>query len=281
MKLNRGLGWRPDLPDFRDFTPKDEAVKQLLDQSKPLQMAAKKEPSKIDLSAHCSPIENQAELGSCTAHAGMGLIEYFQRRAFGKHLDGSRLFLYKVTRTLMGETGDSGAYLRDTMKAMVLFGTPPEKYYPYATERFDDDPPTFCYAFAQNYRALKYYRLDPAGTPPARVLGNVKTHLAAGLPSMFGFAVYSSINAADENGEILFPGDTDTQVGGHAVVAIGYDDKKKIGTYTGAFKIRNSWGTSWGEKGYGWMPYEYILRGLAEDFWSLVDAGFVDTDLFK
>ncbi len=280
MSFNKGLGWRPDLPDFRDYTPKDEAVKEVLDKSQPLKAAAKKEPAAIDLSQWCSPIEDQGSLGSCTAHAGMGLIEYFQRRAFGKHLDGSRLFLYKVTRTLMGEVGDGGAYLRETMKAMVLFGTPPEKYYPYILARYDDDPPTFCYAFAQNYRALKYYRLDPAGVSPTQTLAKVKKHLVAGLPSMFGFAVYTSIEDSD-SGAISFPEPNESQTGGHAVIAIGYNDAKKIGKYKGALKIRNSWGMDWGEKGYGWIPYHYIESGLAEDFWSLVDAGFVDTDLFK
>ena len=120
-------------------------------------------------------------------------MEYFQRRAFGKYLDGSRLFLYKVTRKLLGWTGDQGAYLRDTMKAMVLFGVPPEQYWPYKVAKFDEEPAAFCYAFGQSYNAVKYYRLDPAGTSPSQALGRIKHYLAAGLPSMFGFSVYSSI----------------------------------------------------------------------------------------
>ena len=93
----------------------------------------------------------------------MGLLEYYQRRALGKHLDASRLFLYKVSRNLLGWTGDQGAYLRTTMKAMVLFGVPPEAYWPYNVDDFELEPPAFCYAFAQSYQTTKYYRLDPAG----------------------------------------------------------------------------------------------------------------------
>ncbi|MBM3133039.1 MAG: cysteine protease [Chloroflexi bacterium] len=276
------LGWKRDLPDFRDYTPQADEIKQVLTASRPLKDAVKAAPAAVDLREWCSPIEDQGELGSCTANAGLGLLEYYERRAFGKHLDGSRLFLYKVTRNLLGWMGDQGAYLRDTMKAMVLFGVPPEQYWKYDTGKFDDEPPAFCYAFAQNYKTIRYYRLDPPGTSPAQTLKNIKEHLAGGLPSMFGFSVYSSIPPiGDGKGEIPFPKKGDRLEGGHAVVAVGYDNAKKIGKNKGALLIRNSWGTEWGQKGYGWLPYAYVEQGLAADFWSLVQADFVDTDLFK
>ena len=87
--------------------------------------------------------------------------------------------------------------------------------------------------------------------------------------------------AGEGTGEIPFPTAGDTVQGGHAVLAVGYDDAKKIGSAKGALLIRNSWGTGWGAEGYGWLPYDYVLKGLANDFWSLVQADFVDTDLFK
>jgi C1A family cysteine protease len=277
-----GMGWQRDLPDFRDHTAQADEVAQILAKSKPLRAAVKKAPASVDLRQWCSPIENQGSLGSCTANAGVGLLEYFERRAFGKHLDGSRLFLYKATRNLLGWTGDQGAYLRSTMKAMVLFGVPPEAYWAYKVTKFDDEPPAYCYAFAQNYKALKYYRLDPPATPTSQLLAAIKTNLAAGLPSMFGFTVYSSIPpVGDGKGEIPFPKKGDTVEGGHAIVAVGYDDAKAIGKTKGALLIRNSWGTNWGVQGYGWLPYAYVESGLAVDFWSLVQADFVDTDLFK
>ena len=69
-----------------------------------------------------------AVLAAGNAHiAGVGMLEYYERRTTGKHLDASRLFLYKVTRELQGTKGDDGAQLRDVMKAMVLFGVPDSK----------------------------------------------------------------------------------------------------------------------------------------------------------
>jgi C1A family cysteine protease len=277
-----GLGWTRDLPDFRDYTPSSEEIKEVLQKSKPLKKAKQTLPASIDLRKWCSPIEDQGTLGSCTANAGAGLIEYYQRRAHGKHLDASRLFLYKATRNLLGWTGDQGAYLRTTMKAMVLFGVPPEKTFPYKIADFDAEPPAFGYAFAQNYKTIRYYRLDPPGSNPAKVLELLKENLAAELPMMFGFSVYSSIpGIGASSGDIPFPQPGDRHEGGHAVVAVGYNNNKKIGGDKGALLIRNSWGVNWGEKGYGWIPYRYVLEGLAVDFWSLVEASFVDTDLFK
>jgi len=281
LDQNYGMGWQRDLPDIRDYTAKTTTINSVLSRSSAYQTNAKSLPAKVDLSQWCSPIENQYSIGSCTANAAVGLIEYFEQRAFGKHLDASRLFLYKVTRNLLGWTGDTGAYMRTVMKAMVLFGVPPTKYYPYEIAVFDEEPPAFCYAFAQNYKAIQYYRIDPPGTPPSTILETVKVLLAGGLPSMFGFTVYSSISSAGGTGEIPFPGPGESVEGGHAVVAIGYDDEKKIGNETGAFKIRNSWGTGWGDNGYGWLPYEYVLHGLAVDWWSLIKSDYVDTDLFK
>lgn len=277
-----GLGWLRDLPDFRDYTPQSAEIEAIRSQSRPLKRVKKAMPKKVDLRAWCPPIEDQGNLGSCTAQAGVALLEYFERRAYAKHLDASRLFLYKATRNLLRWTGDTGAFLRTTMKAMVLFGVPPEEYWPYRIVDFDREPSSFCYAFAASYRALRYYRLDPPGQPLAVNLQAVRTSVAAGLPTMFGFTVYNSIPPlGDGKGEIPFPGPGDRVEGGHAVVAVGFDDEKKIGGDTGALLIRNSWGVGWGASGYGWLPYRYVTEGLADDFWSVVDASFVDSDLFR
>jgi C1A family cysteine protease len=169
---------------------------------------------------------------------------------------------------------------------------PPEKYWPYTDkpgaepDGFDREPPAFCYAFGQSFKPLKYYKLDPPGSTPAQVLDNVRTHLAGGLPAMFGFTVYRCITQSRTTGMIPFPCPKDIVEGGHAVVAVGYDDKLKIKNTecgevtTGALLIRNSWGTSWGDKGYGWLPYDYVTKGLAVDWWTLIKNDYVKTDIF-
>ncbi len=275
------FGWQRDLPDIRDLHESHEEISPIISKSAKLKAAKKALPASVDLRSKCSPIKNQGELGSCTAHAGVGLMEYYQRNAFRKHIDGSRRFLYKATRNLLGWTGDDGAYLRTTMKAMVLFGICPEQYWVYDIEKFNEEPSAFCYAFAQNYQAMKYYRLDPSGITTGKLLQSVKEKIAAQLPSMFGFSVYNSISFDPGFPDIPFPEGGDQLIGGHAVVAVGYDDKRKIGKETGALLIRNSWGKEWGDKGYGWLPYEYVRSGLAVDFWSLIEAEFVASALFE
>src|SRR4030042_1182930 len=173
------MGWLRDYPDLRDYTIEyDEVPKKLkvLGQEDSIKSMLKKVGvvgrkraptllASVDLRAFCSPIEDQDGIGSCTANAGVGLVEYFEKRAMGTYMDASRLFLYKVTRNLLGWTGDTGAYLRSTMGALVLFGVPPERYWPYVVAKYDVEPSAFLYAFGQSYQAINYYRLDPPGTP--------------------------------------------------------------------------------------------------------------------
>ena len=281
------MGWIRDLPDIRDFTPESEKIVPLLRKAN-LSQPLKALPHSTDLRPWCSPVENQGQLGSCTAHAGVGVLEYFERRAFGRFIDASRLFLYKATRNLMHASGDSGAYLRTTMGALAVFGVPPEEYWPYDIAAFDREPGAFCYAFAQNYQAIQYMRLDPPGTSGAALLNSVKSHLAAGLPAMFGFTVYASINQAGPSGGIPFPCPGEKAVGGHAIVAVGYDDGIQIRnpnctapSTQGAILIRNSWGAGWGDHGYGWLPYDYVLKGLAVDWWVLLRNEWMDTGQFR
>lgn len=302
QKLEKpGMGWLPDYPDFRDYTAEQDKVSsshKLLGQKDSVKAMLAKTgvtkkgklslPATADLRPWCSSIEDQGSLGSCTAHAGVGIVEYFERRARGKHIDASRLFLYKTTRNMLHWTGDTGAFLRSTMGALALFGVPPEEYWQYVVADFDNEPPAFCYAFAQNYQAISYYRLDSPGITTDALLNQIKKNLAAGLPSMFGFTVYSSYTQAAKSGQIPYPTPGEKIVGGHAIVAVGYDDSMKIKNTNpeaietkGALLIRNSWGTGWGDSGYGWLPYDYVLQGLAVDWWSLLKNEWIDTGAFQ
>lgn len=282
-----GTGWLPPMPDLRDYTENNQQIEHI-NNKLGIDVGEPKDVTSVDLRKWCSPIENQLNLGSCTAHAGIGIVEYYERRAFNKHIEGSRLFLYKVTRNLMQQTGDTGGRLRDVMRALALCGVPAEKFWPYNVADFDKEPDAFIYSIANNYEALKYFCHDPLGSAisPSEVLDSVKKYLVAGIPSMFGFYGFPSFDSSDIKGGIPFPCQGESAEWGHAIVAVGYDDEKKIKNLkcdketTGALLIRNSWGTSWGDKGYGWLPYDYILNKLASDFWSLLGMEWIDSGQF-
>lgn len=297
-----GTGWLPPLPDLRDYTESDADIPEI---AKTLNISSTQEtalPAKVDLrpwfvNEPKIEVEDQRQLGSCTANAAVGIVEYFQKRAFGKHLDGSRLFIYKTTRNLLGWVGDTGAYLRTTMAALELFGVPPEKFWLYTDNQqptqsekrtFDEEPSAFIYELAEEFEALEYFCHDPLGknVPPDQVLASVKKWLAAGVPSMFGFYGFPSFSFSNIPGGIPYPCQNEQAEWGHAIVAIGYDDAMKIVNTkcnketTGALLIRNSWGKYWGDGGYGWLPYDYVLNRLASDFWSLLSMDWVETGQF-
>lgn len=290
-------GWLPPLPDMRDYSNDHPVISEL---SMKLGIDGSKKaiedtlPSHVDLREWCSPVEDQLSLGSCTANAVVGMVEYFQKRAYNTHIEGSRLFVYKITRKLMLSTGDSGAWLRSAMGALVLFGVPDEKYFPYTLDgenvnpNWDSEPDAFLYSLATHYSAINYFCHDPLGkkTSKKEVLRNVKTYLAAGVPSAFGFFGFPSFESSDTPGSIPYPCKNEQAEWGHAVMAVGYDDDKVIVNTKsnektkGALMIRNSWGQGWGQDGYGWIPYDYVLNGLAEDFWSILSMEWLDTEQF-
>lgn len=293
METERGLGWLPDVPKPNDYNPAHPEVAPLLSKTRVTSQgngrrtaAAPKDspvgalPSQVDLRSWFSPVEDQGALGSCTANAAVSLLEYFERRAHGHFIDASRLFLYKAERNLLGWVGDTGAYLRTAMEALLLFGAPPERYWPYNVAKYDVEPPAFCYGFGSNYKAIKYYRLDANGTTPTQALSNIKAFAAAGFPSMFGFPVYTEYDHPLPGGLIPFPSGSGYR-GGHANAVAGYDDNLAIGSDKGALLIRNSWGPTWGNAGYGWMSYRYVTEALATDWWTMISASWVDTGQFS
>jgi C1A family cysteine protease len=278
--VSRGMGWIPDVPSIHDYSMNHLNVAPLVAKTR---LAASQTPaplpSKIDLRPYFPAIADQQQLGACTAHAAAALVGYFERKALGRSIDVSRLFIYKATRDLTGSTGDSGAYLRTTMEALAVFGAPPESYWPYDgtaeadNTHFEAEPSAFCYAFARNFTALKYVRLDPVGATPEHAL-------ASGLPSMFGFPAYDEYMNAGVDGKVAYPAASSQLYGGHANAAVGYDDHLAIGPDTGALLVRNSWGTGWGMLGYGSLSYKYVTQGLAVDWWTVIRQSWVDTGQF-
>lgn len=259
-------GWLPDCPDWRDWDALSLIVKTAGDNKSKTAPKTTALPSKFDARKYCSPIENQSPLGSCTAQAVVGMAEYLERRLYGRHIDASRLFVYKMARQLDGFVGDTGSHIRTAMKALRLFGAPPERYWPYVASQFDVDPPAFVFGYGQNLQALNYYRIDTAGRNRGECLELIKRLVTVYFPSVLGFSVYSSGN---EHGEFPMPEPRQRRRGGHAVMVCGYDDERVITRTKGALMIRNSWGTGWGAQGYGWLPYEYVTKHLSSDFWVL------------
>lgn len=259
--IRYGTGWLRDLPDIRDWDAQT-VFARLADGP-----VSAREQEKFDARRYCSPIENQGRLGSCVAQAVVGLAEYLDRRMFNSHIDASRLFVYKMARQLDGLSGDTGAYIRTGMKAIRLFGAPPEKYWPYDVTRFDEDPTPFVFALGQSWQALSYFRLDIADRDREAVLDLMRRLIQVWYPVVFGFRVYSYGN---DEGEFPMPEPGQRARGGHAVAAVGFDDNRVIGKSKGALLIRNSWGTNWGNKGYGWLPYDYVRKHLSSDFWVLL-----------
>jgi C1A family cysteine protease len=241
------FGWLPDLPDHRDWT------------AKPLKLKLGALPTKADLRPGCSPIENQFSLGSCTANALAGAVEFLELKNGAKFEDASRLFIYYNERVIMGTVNeDSGAYLRDGIKSLVKQGVCDETLWPYKMDDFTKKPSEACYTQAKKHTIESYYRLA--------TLHDMKACLADGDPFVFGFTVYESFTSATvaKTGVLNLPKADESVVGGHAVLAVGYSDTDK------RFIVRNSWGKSWGQDGYYTMPYKYLEdRNLSDDFWTI------------
>jgi C1A family cysteine protease len=239
----RKYGWKPDLPDRRDKIYKAKLM--------PL-------PPKIDLRPYCSPVENQGDIGSCTANALAGALEFLELKDKAPYEDKSRLFIYYNERVIENSIlEDSGAMIRDGIKTLASKGVCSEKSWPYDPDQFATMPPKDCYDEAKNHVILAYERLSS--------LHDIKTCLATGFPVVFGFSVYESFDdpTVAQTGMMPVPETQETLDGGHAICCVGYDDSLD------RLIIRNSWGTDWGDSGYFYMPYSIVNDGMADDFWMI------------
>ncbi len=261
MRRNR-YNWWPDLPDWRDLSFSDFQARRVA------------LPRKINLQSKCSAVFNQGQIGSCTANALAGHLEFLELQELKDSIADngqpqifveenfspvSRLFIYYNERSLENRVDeDSGAALRDGIKSLVEWGACREDLWTYQSSQLFKKPTPAAYKEAKAHKISSYYRLTK--------IAEMQQCLTLGFPFVFGFAVYEYFETAEmaKTGILRLPELGERMLGGHAVLCVGYDDQKS------AFLIRNSWGAKWGLKGYFWMPYEYILDAkLAQDFWTI------------
>lgn len=242
-------GWIRDLPDKRDnpYTVPPQILLKL--------------PPSADLRPQCPDVFDQGQLGSCTANAIAAALEFDQiKEQQAKIFVPSRLFIYYNERDMEGTVNsDSGAQIRDGIKSVVQQGDCPEDLWPYDITKFAVKPPQQCYQQALKFTAVQYQRLS-------QISDHLKGCLASGYPFVFGFSVYESFESPQvaQTGHASIPPPTEASLGGHAVMAVGYDDSQSW------FIVRNSWGVGWGMKGYFTLPYAYVLdQNLASDFWTI------------
>src|SRR2546430_2925010 len=247
-KIKR-YGWIPDIPDQRDF----------LYAAPPAFLRAL--PPRVDLRKQCPPIYDQGLLGSCTSNAIGGAIEFDQlKERLPQIFIPSRLFIYYNERVIEGTVNsDSGAMLRDGIKTVAKQGACPEPMWPYLIAKFKTKPSAACYAEAAKHTAVSYQRLVPS-------LSQMQGCLASGYPFIFGFTVYESFetDTVARTGHAPMPASGEHVLGGHAVCAVGYNTTRRW------FICRNSWGTSWGIRGYFTIPFAYLTDSdLCADFWTI------------
>ena len=261
----RIYGWKKQKDDSRDYT---------IHHLRAVRPMATTLPPTVNLRRWCSEVADQGTLGSCTANAWAGMLQFDENeyRVAGRppYFNMSRLFIYYNERALNGEVGqDSGAELRDGAKVLNASGSCAEYDWPYDVNQFTVQPTAACYKVALPNAIHSYYSLD--GATPTETLTNLKTSLASGQPFVLGFQVYASFESQEvaDTGIMPMPAANEQLMGGHAVMAVGYNDSEE------RFLIRNSWGTSWGLKGtnagYFTMPYAFITDPTqASDFWTVV-----------
>lgn len=250
----RGLGWRPQKPDHRDSAFRYQV---------PLDLA-RTIPKHKDMRPQDVPIYDQGQLGSCTGNGVAGLLHFVRKKHHqSTPAPPSRLMLYYLAREREDAIPwDAGAEVRDALKAAVA-GACFEDLWPYDERKFAQRPPENCFTAAESDQAVVY-------RPVAQEAYALKGCLYHGYPITFGFTCYPALDSdkVAETGLLPMPEPNQRDIGGHCVNLIGYDDASRH------FIVRNSWGTEWGDKGYFYMPYEYILRtDLSSDFWMIEKVG--------
>lgn len=233
---------KPSQPDIRDYIYRSDSTKDL--------------KKSADLREWDTIVESQYSLGSCSSNAITNAYELLVKREYPEHFKHlSRLFIYYNTRSEYGDIQkDDGIYLRDGLKSLAKFGVCSEELWPYDIEKFDDRPTNECYEDAKKRKILTYQKLISIYYI-MQVLGNNN-------PVVFGMEIYDSFMDLNERiSTVNLPSRKEKSLGGHAMCMVGYDLEKRL------FLAKNSFGTSWGDRGYCWIPFDYI-RQEGYDIWT-------------
>jgi len=236
------FGWLPDLSDQRDKIYSAPRIDKL--------------PSSVSLLDFCAPVENQTTTSSCTAHGIVGNLEMLEKKNDTNFYDISRLFIYYNTRKIRGiEDTDGGAYIRDGIKSLVRYGYCSEKLWKYDEKKVNIKPDRKSYKEAKRHLIKEYSRIQS--------INDIITCIASGYPVIFGITLYESFqsNTVAKTGKVPIPKMSESVIGGHCMLIIGYDMETKI------FTVRNSWSTKWGDNGNCYIPFKYMEQ--ASDCWTI------------
>jgi C1A family cysteine protease len=248
--VTKGFGWKRGLPDIRDY--------KLNFRPAEIELAPE-----VDLrtTGLLPDIWDQGQLGSCTAHGVSAAYSYdLEKQYQGDNFLPSRLYVYYNTRLIEGTTNeDSGAYIKDAVKSLNLYGAPPETDWAYDIAQFAIKPAQKAYDDGALHEAIKYARVN-------QTVYDMKACLTEGTPFVIGFTVYDSFESDDvsRTGDVPMPGTTESVLGGHCVLIVGYTVRNDKNVWI----ARNSWGTGWGDQGYFYFPEEYLTNNLSDDFWD-------------
>jgi hypothetical protein len=246
-------GYRPEAQSSKD--PKYSAH----DRSDPC-------PSAIDLRPYMTPVENQGNSNSCTANAMAGAYEYLANRLNGQSEDVSRLFIYYNARQIDGTTDqDEGTYLKNCVQVLRKYGACSEKTWSFNIDQILEQPPKSAYREAAQFRVEAASRVDVD-------LHTMRSCLADGYPFAFGLQLFASFQKAGSNGLVPMPDpDREKHDGGHAMLCVGYSDPDQV------FIVRNSWGEGWGDRGYCYIPYDYMTKTQYNgDCWTIRQVSDLD-----
>lgn len=269
-----GFGWHRDLPDPRDVTPQHVAVGGILQELEP----PRDRPECIDWREFCPAIKDQESLSVSPASSCADLLAYFERRSNGRVFEPSRLFILQTALRLLGCQGQGAVSLRSALRAIARIGVPEEHLWPLEPERIGQAPDAFIYAAAHTFPGLCYVRLDSPGARGRDTLRIVKSFLTAGFACVFGFPVSTTVT---NESEIPYPTVFDAIRSGQAALAVGFDDNRRIRSDRGGLLIAPGWGRCWGDRGFGWLPYSYVMQQLAVDFWTLVRPAWLSSGEFN